>query len=114
LEQELVTPPLDAGLILPRRDAGEIRAGADQAVGSKRRQGERSVWLLEQRPLCVQWGQILYQGQELHITDIDDIEKLTQRICHDINEIHYYLKPHPWMESIDIDGDESLRTVTAN
>ncbi|KAK3798722.1 hypothetical protein RRG08_056773 [Elysia crispata] len=128
-EQELVTPPLDAGLILPgvtrksvlelTRQWNEFKVTEEvipmgKFIKALNEGRVKEVFGSGTASIVCPVGQILYQGQELHITDTDDIGELTQRICHDINEIHYYLKPHPWMESIDIDGDESLRTVTAN
>ncbi|RUS80006.1 hypothetical protein EGW08_012240 [Elysia chlorotica] len=128
-EEELVTPPLEGGLILPGvtrksvlevvREWNEIKVTEEvitmgafiKALNEGR---VKEVFGSGTASIVCPVGQILYKGQELHITDTEDVGPLTKRIYNHINEIHYYMKPHPWMESIDIDADESLRNVTAN
>ncbi|GFR94109.1 branched-chain-amino-acid aminotransferase, partial [Elysia marginata] len=128
-EEELVTPPLDSGLILPgvtrksllevARQWNEFKVSEDViTMGSfikALNEGRvKEVFGAGTASIVCPVGTIVYMGQELTITDSEHVGQLTNRFYKTINDIHFYRTPHAWMESIDLEGDESLRTATVN
>ncbi|RUS80007.1 hypothetical protein EGW08_012241 [Elysia chlorotica] len=92
-EEELVTPPLEGGLILP----GVTR----KSVLEMAREWVKEVFGAGTACIVCPVGKILYQGKDLHITDTESAGPLTKRLYTEISDIHYYRKPHSWMEGID-------------
>ncbi|GFN78740.1 Branched-chain-amino-acid aminotransferase [Plakobranchus ocellatus] len=128
-EEELITPPLDSGLILPgivRKSLLEIaRQWNEFKVSENVITMGKFVKALSDGRVKEVFGsgtagvvcpvrQILYQDRELTIADHDGLGDLTKRFFDEINDIYYYRKPHPWMDTIDTDVKESVRTVTSN
>lgn len=128
-EKELITPPLESGLILPgvtRKSVLEItRQWKEFKVSENTITMGKFVKALNEgrvkevfgagtAAIVCPVGQIVYMDKVLTITQSEDIGDLTNRIFKTINDIHYNIKPHPWMESIETESDESLRTATVN
>ncbi|XP_012946406.1 branched-chain-amino-acid aminotransferase, cytosolic [Aplysia californica] len=127
-EEELITPPLESGLILPgitRKSLLELaREWSEFKVTEQKLTMSRFVKAIREGRVKEVFGagtacivcpvdKILYQGEELVISTMNDPEHLTQRFYKEINDIHYYRKAHPWMETIEEDTDDVLRTFGA-
>ncbi|KAI8784033.1 branched-chain-amino-acid aminotransferase, cytosolic isoform X3, partial [Biomphalaria glabrata] len=119
-EKELLTPSLESGLILPgitRKSVLElsrqwkefyvtegnitmktfIKAWNDGRIMEVFGSGTASIVLPVQ--------EICYLDQKFTIpTDTDT--SLTQRLFNEITSIHYYSKPHHWMETLDPEEEE--------
>uniref|UniRef100_A0A2C9JWQ8 Branched-chain-amino-acid aminotransferase n=2 Tax=Biomphalaria glabrata TaxID=6526 RepID=A0A2C9JWQ8_BIOGL len=120
-EEELITPPLETGLILPgvtRKSLLELSREWNEFKVSEQTMTMKSfIKALNEGRVKEVFGagtacvvcpvsKILYLDQELLIkTDTEN--SLTQRFFSEITDIHYYRKPHPWMEAIDEDVEET-------
>jgi branched-chain amino acid aminotransferase len=124
-ETELLTPPLESGLILPgitRKSLLELsREWLEFKVTEKPITMKRFIKALSEGRIKEVFGsgtacvvcpvnKIMFKGQELSIPGTDNPKSLAQRFFKDINDIHYYRKAHNWMESIEEDEEEPLRT----
>merc|ERR1719422_3083062 len=118
-EEELVTPPLESGLILPgitRKSLLEVAREWDEFLVSERpmTMGMFTKALKEGRvkevfgagTACIVCpvNSILYQGKDMVISPSFEAQELTQRFYSTISDIHYYRTPHSWMESL---GEEA-------
>lgn len=126
-EEELITPPLETGLILPgvtRKSLLELSRQWDefkvseQVITMKRftkalNEGRvKEVFGAGTACVVCPVSKIIYLGQELNIA-CDAKESLTQRFYRVINDIHFYRTPHQWMEAVEDDVEESIRKYGA-
>merc|ERR1711974_211169 len=121
-EEELITPPLESGLILPgitRKSLLELARSWSQFKVSEQKitmpqfvralKDGRVKEVLGAGTACIVCpvDKILYQGEELCINTMEDPEHLTNRIYKELSDIHFYRTPHHWMEDVedDLGGD---------
>uniref|UniRef100_A0A0B7BCQ2 Branched-chain-amino-acid aminotransferase n=2 Tax=Arion vulgaris TaxID=1028688 RepID=A0A0B7BCQ2_9EUPU len=124
-EKELITPPLESGLILPgitRKSLLELsRQWNEFKVTEQNITIERFKKALFDGRVKEVFGagtacvvcpvkKIVFKGEDLNIQTSDDATSLTQRFFKTINDIHYYHKANNWMEAVEEDEEESLRT----
>ncbi|KAK6972998.1 branched-chain-amino-acid aminotransferase mitochondrial [Biomphalaria glabrata] len=120
-EKELITPPLDSGLVLPgitRKSILELCLEwkefkvSEKSISMKTFSEALKLGRVKEvfgaGTACVVCpvNKILYLDQELSLK-IDTHNSLTQRIYKELIDIHYYRKPHHWMEDVD-DEEESI------
>ncbi|XP_059154408.1 branched-chain-amino-acid aminotransferase, cytosolic-like [Physella acuta] len=126
-EEELITPPLETGMILPgvtRKSLLELSRQWDEFKVSEQvitmkmfikalNEGRvKEVFGAGTACVVCPVSKILYQGQELKI-DAGKVDCLTQRFYKEINDIHFYRKPHHWMEWVEDEKEISFRSAGA-
>ncbi|BFZ04297.1 hypothetical protein BsWGS_07336 [Bradybaena similaris] len=124
-EKELITPPLESGLILPgvtRKSLLELsRQWNEFKVSEQPITMNRFIKALNEDRVKEVFGagtacivcpvsRILYKEKELNIQTTDDPRNLTQRFYKEINDIHFYRKASSWMETVEENEEEPLRT----
>lgn len=127
-EEELITPPLDTGLILPgitrmslldiAREWDEFKV-SEKSITMKQftkamSEGRvREVFGAGTACLVCPVNKILYMGKDIVINESDEPMELTKRFYKEISDIHYYRKPHEWLMSVEDDQVEALRKAHA-
>jgi len=127
-EEELITPPLDTGLILPgvtrksllelAREWGEFKVSEstitmNMFVKALNEGRVREVFGAGTACLVCPINKILYKGEDLVISESLEPMELTKRFYNEICDIHYYRKPHEWMVDPEEDQVEDLREAGA-
>lgn len=120
-EEELVTPRLDTGLVLPgvtRKSLLEITREWNEFKVTETDISMKSfVRALKEGRVKEVFGsgtacvvspvdKILYEGQDLHIGSGYDQTSLAQKLYDTLLDIQYYRTPHKWMETIEAGLDE--------
>ncbi|RUS80005.1 hypothetical protein EGW08_012239 [Elysia chlorotica] len=126
-EEELLTPTLDSGLVLPgitRKSLLQItREWNEFKVSETEISMARFIKALNEGRVREVFGsgtacvvapvnRILYKGQDLHIGTGSDQKSLAQKLYDTLTDIHYFRTPHKWMETLDTGLEEEKCSTT--
>ncbi|ELT87448.1 hypothetical protein CAPTEDRAFT_223181 [Capitella teleta] len=115
-ERELVTPPLDTGIILPgvtRRSLIDLaRKWGDIKVSERTFNMKDVTKALNENRLLELFGagtacvvcpveKIIYQGDDLHIPTMKDGAPITMKLYQELTDIQYAKTPSDWMVEVD-------------
>lgn len=117
-ENELITPPLDSGLILPgvtrksvlqlAQEWNEFKVSEKKITMSQLIKGVnegrvKEVFGMGTAAVICPVNKIVFKGENLNIPapPENDMKGVGNRLMKELTDMHYYRRPHDWMEPID-------------